>query len=136
MTEDAKPGYFELARGAIGDMAELARLDARLFGAEMKANIGALIKCAVVAIFAAAAGVMALAFVAVAAYAGLCAVGLSPPVAALVLAVSLALASLGAAMFVAARLRGWSLMPRRTLEHFRSNMASISEGLANARTDP
>lgn len=134
MSEDTRPGYLELVCGAIGDMAELARLDARLFGAELRANVGALLNCAVAAVLAAACGVLSLAFVAVAAYAGLCATGLSSPVAALSLAAGLALASLVAALLVASRLRGWSIVPRRTLAHFRSSVSSISEGLANARS--
>ena len=135
MSDEAKAGYFATLGSATRGIEELARLNILLFKAELKANTAALASYLVAGLVAAVTGVVSVVFIFVAIYTALGAWGMSPPMAALLMAIASGAASLGMILFLRTRLRVWSLLPHRTIAQFRTNIASVAEGLQNARSE-
>jgi predicted anti-sigma-YlaC factor YlaD len=125
----AGTSIFSDLSGYVDRVAELIRLDATLLSIETKKNlqlVAVSIGLLAAALATAFLGLVILLFAAVLLLVQL---GLAPSLSALIVAVALFVVS-GALAFVGiARLKSWSLTPRRTLAQFTSNLQALRASL-------
>jgi len=115
--------------GYIGRVAKLAQLDATLLSIETKQNlqvVGITLALFVAALATAFLGLVILTFAVVL---FLVQLGLAPSLSALLVAVALFCIAAAMVFIGIDRLKSWSLMPRRTLAQFTSNLQALRTSL-------
>ncbi len=115
--------------GYIDRVAKLARLDATLLSIETKQNL--MIVGITLGLFVAAlaTGFLGLVILAIAVVFLLIQLGMTPALSALLVAVALFCIAAALVFIGIERLKGWSLMPRRTLAQFTSNLQALRTSL-------
>jgi hypothetical protein len=115
--------------GYIDRVAKLARLDATLLSIETKQNL--IIVGITLGLFVAAlaTGFLGLVILTIAVVFLLIQLGMTPALSALLVALALFCVAAALVFIGIERLKGWSLMPRRTMAQFTSNLQALRTSL-------
>jgi hypothetical protein len=117
--------------GYVDRVAKLVRLDAALLSIETKQNLRSVTVALALFVAALATAFLGLVILLFAIVLLLIQLGLTPSVAAALVAVALLVISGALAFLAIQRLKGWSLTPRRTLAQFNSNLQALRASLRN-----
>ncbi len=131
MTQNGPRDFFDLVFEALADIQTLARLDALLFKAEIKASFKNLLISCAIALGAVALLFFGLAFLVDSLFLLLVAFGVAPAVAALSLAfVCIAISAL-LSWLVIERFQRSTFTPKRTWAQINQNLATFKAGFSN-----
>ena len=117
--------------GYLDGVARLFQLDAQLLSIETKQNLQSIVVSAAIFACAMAAAFLALVILLFAIVLLLIQLGLTPSLAAFMVAVALFAISAALASVGIGRVKRWSLTPRRTLNQFQQNIEALRASFRN-----